>query len=141
MQACYRKLRPYKYQLVEDYEVSIPIYGEAAEESFIKLSETGTLFIKKGYAWDGPSGPTFDTLTFMRGSLVHDALYQLIRMELLDFAYRSDADRIIRDMCLEDGMNRVRAKWVYWALRLFGGSAATPGSQKQDVVIRVPKGE
>jgi len=48
---------------------------------YLKLDGDGQFEFSKGYAWDGPSGSTVDTLNFMRGSLVHDALYQLIRME------------------------------------------------------------
>jgi hypothetical protein len=138
MQACYRGLRNYKYQLVEDYELIIPIKEKSIVEKFIELNEAGRLLIKKGYCWDGPSGPTIDTLTFMRGSLVHDALYQLIRMERLDLSYRDKADRIIRQICLEDGMNRIRAWYVYWSLRFFAKGAAIPGTQESDVIVCVP---
>lgn len=138
MQACYRKLYRYKYQLVEDYEVMTPIKNHTIIEKLIELHPDGRMLIKKGYAWDGPSGPTLDTPSFMRGSLVHDVFYQFMRMELLDISYRDKTDRLIRTMCIEDGMSRIRAGWVYWALRLFAGRAAAPGTQKPDVVFRVP---
>lgn len=138
MKACYRKLLKYKYQLVKDYKVVIPIKGKTILEDYIELYPNGILLIKKGYAWDGPSGPTIDTLSFMRGSLVHDVLYQLIRMRLLDLSYRKRADQIIRQICLEDGMSRIRAGYVYRSLRWFGGKAATPGTQKPDVITCVP---
>ena len=68
----------YKYQLVEEYQVRVSLIPENdIKTDFIELSTEGMLIIKKGYAWDGPSGPTIDTPNFMRGSLVHDALYQL----------------------------------------------------------------
>lgn len=140
MQACYRRLRKYKYQLMEDYELIISIKGKSITTEFIELHRDGLFVIKKGYCWDGPSGPTIDTLTFMRGSLVHDALYQLIRMELLDPSYRKPSDQIIRQICLEDGMIRFRAWYVYWSLRLSRSAkkAAKPGTQRPDVIIRVP---
>lgn len=140
MQACYRKLRKYKYQLVEDYELIISIKGELITTKFIELHSNGLLVIKRGYCWDGPSGPTIDTLNFMRGALVHDALYQLIRMELLDPSYRKSSDQIIRQICLKDGMIRFRAWYVYWSLRLsrIAKRAAKPGTQKPDVIICVP---
>jgi len=75
--ACYRDLRRYKYQLTEDYSVDSGIkVKEKIDTPFIILEPDGNLTIKKKYAWDGPSGPTIDTKTFMRGSLVHDAFYQ-----------------------------------------------------------------
>lgn len=64
----------YKYQLSEDYQTVIEIKPvEFILTEYIRLDIDGTLSIKEGYAWDGPSGPTVDTKNFMRGSLVHDA--------------------------------------------------------------------
>lgn len=138
MQACYRGLRNYKYQLVKDYELLIPIKEKSIVERFIELYSDGRLLIKKGYCWDGPSGPTIDTITFMRGSLVHDALYQLIRMECLDLSYRYQADQILYQILLEDGMNIIRANYAYWGVRLFARRFAIPGTQKPDVIVCVP---
>ncbi len=82
MKACYRKLHRYKYQLMADYILQIDIKPiQNIELKFLSLSSEGALPIKKFYAWDGPSGPTIDTRDFMRGSLVHDALYQLMRLD------------------------------------------------------------
>ena len=74
----------YKYQLVEDCFLLTAIFpAKDISSDFITLSQTGLLTIKKGYAWDGPSAIAIDTLNFMRASLLHDALYQLMRTELL----------------------------------------------------------
>ena len=52
----------YKYQLAEDYVVVLPIpYSDYDIEcDYLALSGTGVLRIRKGYAWDGPSGPTIE---------------------------------------------------------------------------------
>jgi hypothetical protein len=92
----------------------------------LDLRKSGILRIRKGYAWDGPSGPAIHTKSFMRGSLVHDALYQLIRERKLMLSDRKEADLILRDICIDDGMDRFRVKWVYAAVRRFGESSATP---------------
>jgi hypothetical protein len=94
------------------------------------LDTNGRLFISEGYSWDGPSGPTIDTRNFMQGSLVHDALYQLIREQYLDFEYREYADELLKEICLEDNMSTIRAFFVYWAVRLFGASSAKPDTLK-----------
>jgi len=108
----YRK--GYKYQLAEDYICSVSIAPlEGFITDYILLSDKGCLVIKKGYAWDGPSGPTFDTKTFMRGALVHDALYELMRQGYLSKTYRSAADNELKKICLEDGMCRLRAWYVH----------------------------
>ncbi len=130
----------YKYQLKETYVVRIPVIPPVAiHTEYISLETTGDLTLKEGYAWDGPSGPTIDTLTFMRGSLVHDALYQLMREGRLDHnVYREAADRTLRDICKEDGMWSVRAWWVYHGVRLFADPAANPADERP--LTHAPKG-
>lgn len=116
----------FKYQLAEDYSVATGINGYTIDTRFIKLGPDGTIVIKSGYAWDGPSGPTLDTKNFMRGSLIHDALYQLMRGELLPRDNcRKMADKLLKKMCREDGMSSIRAWFVYKAVASFGGSSAT----------------
>ena len=98
----YRNLRNYKYQLVKEYSLIITVCPAtdiilpAQEDPFIRLKSNGELTIRAQYAWDGPSGPTIDTKNFMRGSLIHDALYQLIRERILEPQYRKHADNILR---------------------------------------------
>lgn len=140
MKACFRKLHGYKYQLVEEYRVQIDIKpSEDLDFSFVSLSYEGLLTIKKFYAWDGPSGPTIDTRNFMRGSLVHDALYQLMRLKALDYkVHRKRADEILREICLKDGMCSFRAWYVYHAVHLFAGGAASPHEEPEVEVICVP---
>jgi hypothetical protein len=136
--ACYRKLKRYKYQLMGLYKLQTGIKEYTVKTDYLQLDADGLLQISKGYAWDGPSGPTIDTLDFMRGSLVHDALYQLIRLKKLPFRYKAYADLLLKKMCLEDGMPNFRANYVYQAVKLFGGPSAKPGSEKPDKIICVP---
>ena len=136
---CISYKKGYKYQIVEEYSTNIPIYPDSDIDSdYITLSSNGNIVIKKGYAWDGPSGPTFDTLNFMRCSLIHDALYQLMRANALDnTVYREPADRLLQKMCREDGMSSIRAWWVYKGLRLGGNPAADPANKKP--IVKAPK--
>ena len=67
----------------------------------------------------------------MRGSLVHDALYQLMREDHLDHTkYRAAADQLLHDICMEDGMPAVRAWWVYEGVSRFGEPSSDPASTK-----------
>ena len=129
-----------KYQLKETYAVAIGLRPTAPiDTEYIDLDCDGNLTIVEGYAWDGPSGPTIDTLTFMRGSLVHDALYQLMRESHLDNnQYREAADRILQKICKEDGMWSLRAWWVYHGVRLFADPAADPADKRP--VTHAPEG-
>jgi hypothetical protein len=138
-QACYRRLHRYKYQLMKPYVHDVRIPGHAVDTDYLRLEEDGTLEIKKTYAWDGPSGPTRQTLDFMRGSLIHDAVYQLIRMEVVPASYKDHADRLLQRICREDGMSWFRAWYVYLAVRWFGHSSVRPGTQEPIEVICVPR--
>ena len=120
----------YKYQLQADYSIKVDITGYDIGNTFCHLGENGELTIHAGYAWDGPSGPTVDTKDFMRGSLIHDALYQLMREGLLPHEWREKADQVLYTICREDGMNWWRAQMVFSAVRLFGDSYADPANPK-----------
>ena len=127
----FKRLRHYKYELTEDFSAPTPIrrdrwHGAPKQgEPFVSLFQTGGIFFRKGYAWDGASGPAMDTQSIMRASLVHDGFYQLMREAGLDLSYRKPADQLLRRMCREDGMSWLRAWWVYWAVRIFGKGAAS----------------
>jgi hypothetical protein len=137
----YRKISGYKYQLMEKYSQDMQwslAKGVVTSGRWIVMTKTGKLTIKKGYAWDGPSGPTIDTPDFMRGSLVHDALYQLMRDKLVEQKRRKPADVMLWLMCQKDGMSKTRADYVYHAVRAFGGRAAKPPKKPKKVIIKAP---
>ena len=124
----------YKYQLTKNHKHILKndslIPTSNIETGFISLDTSGLLTIKAGYAWDGPSGPTIDTDNFMRGSLIHDCLYQLLREGCLPILAREAADCELRDICIEDGMSKLRAWWVYTAVTKFARGSALPSSSK-----------
>lgn len=113
----------YEYQLEKSFEILTGIVPlQEGGNDFVKINKSGILTLSRGYAWDGPSGPAIHTPNFLRGSLVHDALYQLIRMGVLDETFhRLQADKLLKELVLEDGMNSLRAWWVFKAVHWFGG--------------------
>ena len=115
----------YKYQLGNDYRVKTDILPDYdIETEFVQLDRSGVLTIRHGYAWDGPSGPTVDTKTFMRGSLVHDALAGLLRDAYLERdKWFTAVNRELRKICLEDGMWCIRAWCVYICVQYLGGKS------------------
>lgn len=114
----------YKYQLADSYEHWIDIRPEVAiTDDFISLDVDGHLILHKGYACDGPSGPTFDTPAFIRGAFIHDAGYQLIRNGHLPEDCREYWDSLLYQVCREDGMSSMRAWYVHKAVRAFGLAA------------------
>ena len=131
----YRKLEGYKYDLVSKVPFKTNIKGCLIIARYISLHDNGWLWVWQHYAWDGPSGPTIDTKNFMRGSLAHDALYQLMREGLLDRKYRKYADQLLRKICLEDGMSKFRAWYVYHAVRLFAKQSSMPRKNPRGEIV------
>lgn len=131
----YRDIQKYKYRLDREYRVEIAIRpSNDINTTFIDLFSDGQLVIKQDYGWDGPSGPTIDSDTFMRGALVHDSLHQLLREGVFGVpgsttweSARKAADMEMRRLCKEDGMGYLRRFYTYNAVRKFAASAAKPG--------------
>jgi hypothetical protein len=123
----------YKYQLATRYSLPITIKPKKdIKTEFIKLDTKGKLTIKRGYAWDGPSGPVVDTKENMRASLVHDALYQLMRQkELSAKAYKDKADKIFKNICIKDGVPKNIASTYYYGLKIGGVPATDPKNKKK----------
>ena len=131
----------YKYQLASDYSMKTNIKPvKDIDTRYIKLNKNGNLAIAEGYAWDGPSGPVIDTEENMRASLVHDALYQLMRHRKMTVkAYREKADKLFRKMCIEDGVSKTTARIYYLGLKLGGRPSADPKNKK--VIHQAPEDE
>ncbi|HBO95881.1 MAG TPA: hypothetical protein DD667_21560 [Gammaproteobacteria bacterium] len=121
----------YKYQLEGEFTLRTPIIpARGIATDYIQLAPDGTLMLARSYAWDGPSGVP-DVASFMRASLVHDALYQLMRHDLLDpDNYRNPADQLMRQLCVEDGMNPIAAGAAYACVRWLGDHHARRESRK-----------
>jgi hypothetical protein len=131
----YRDITRYKYQLAEPMVFMTGITGYSFAAEFIEMSPKGQLTILTDYLWDGPSGPTMDTLDSMRGSLLHDALYECIRRELLPLTIKDKADRLLHDICTEDGMDKHRADLWYDMVSKFAWSSCIPGTEVKDNVL------
>jgi hypothetical protein len=120
----------YKYQLAEDCSVMSGITGYDIKTEYIELRPSGILIVKKGYAWDGASGPTVDTLSSMSGSLYHDALYQLMREKRLPPECREAADYLLYRVCVDAGMYELRARVWYDFVRELASGAADPKNDR-----------
>jgi len=128
----------YVYQLKEDYKIELkhPDWRKCnycIDTKYIKLN-FNILEIKEGYMWDGASCfPDFKSI--MEGSLVHDSLYQLLRMEKLPQKYRLMADYELRELCKENGMAKILADLVFIAVELFAANAASPKNRKKIITV------
>jgi len=130
----------YKYQLATDYEIKTTIKPKKpVDDRFIKMTKDGLLTMIAGYAWDGPSGPVVDRPENMRASLVHDALYQLMRHRRLTAReYKDKADQLFKKLCREDGVPGAVAQAYYLGLQL-GGKPNTDPSNKKRILVAPDK--
>ena len=131
----YRK--GYKYRLEQLYSIQTGITGVNTHviPGYCALYPTGKLEIAYGYAWDGATG-AIDTGSVMRASLVHDALYQLMRESDLSISYRDAVDDLLWELMREDGVNWLRAWYIYRAVRMFGDVFAQPNAP---TILSAPK--
>jgi hypothetical protein len=102
----------YKYQVYRDWTIQTALKGRDIDTAFIHLERDGRLTAKRGYAWDGASGPTIDTKNSIRASLAHDMGYQLMRESLLPTSCRPYFDSLFYQVLRHDGMCGVRA-WIW----------------------------
>ena len=128
----------YTYQLAEDYTVKTPITpAEDIIHEWFVLTRIGVLLVKRGYAWDGASGPTFDTKSSMRPSLVHDVFCQMMRCDLLNYyVWRTPVNRFFMQQCIEDGMWKARA-WLWYQAVEFA-NAGHPNQGESNPIQEAP---
>ena len=128
--------RGYKYQTTRPYHIYIPwlIPYAPIVLPFVIVTKTGEMKIFPGYAWNGASGPTWDTLNSMIGSLIHDIGYQLIRLGLIPPHYKSSFDQLLHNICIEDGMFPLRAHYWEWAVLTFGAGSTRPSAEPKEEV-------
>lgn len=127
----------YKYQLAADQRFFVAFRPQ--HDIFLAriwLTTDGTLTVREGYAWDGPSGPVLDRKTNMRASLCHDALSQLMRQAELPHRQWRTADGEYSRLLKEDGAWPITV-WVdMLGLKIAGGRAALPKNRKK--IYEVP---
>jgi hypothetical protein len=136
-----RSLKKYKHQVTVEQKIDLgkDWFGISFESDFLSLHDC-ILTIRIGYAWDGASGPVFQTDALIDASVYHDALYQVLRGLILIEELRSrlqlSADELLRDeylrICMEQytsnswrdklsiKLAKTRAKYIFWAVQKFG---------------------
>jgi hypothetical protein len=134
----------FKYRLSRPFNFPTKIYGFEGGNSWLWLHADGWLEARVGYVWDGASGPK-DTQSVMRAALVHDCLYQLIRLDVLPEDFRAFADGLLRDLMdadspkrrgliggLVERWNDFRG-WYWWiGVRRFGGASVRPSAERPE---------
>ena len=99
------KGEPYKYRMMQNrtYKLRYVQFrepfqhcgrknGEPTDSPMIAGNDSQITFYE-GYSWDGASGPVLDTKSVHLASLVHDGLYQAIRLRKLNEDQKGKADK------------------------------------------------
>ncbi len=112
---------PFSFKVYEDYDA-----GQVKFVTFKDLPNIPPILIFCKYAWDGASSLAIDTDTWMKASLVHDALCQLISLGVIPEEERGTCNKAMYDICLDEGMHPFRAWYsyqfvdkLYWAYRSY----------------------
>ena len=111
----------YKFKVEENFSIELPFKIPDFVHPYASLKD-GILSVKRGYAWDGASGPIINTRDTLVASLVHDVLYQAMRLNLIKSSKenRQIADKNFFEILKINGVNSIRRKVWYFAVRLFG---------------------
>lgn len=123
----YYEMKSYRFQVAEDTELELINDIPNIEFDWFSVNNK-KIQIKKGYAWDGASGPTINTKDTIKAYLIHDCLYQAMRLGIVDESNRKTADKELRDQMIKAGCWKIRAYIWYIMVRLFGTSSAKKGN-------------
>lgn len=121
----------YKYIILEDWQIKFEQGPEQdIRTEFVDFLQDGTFRLKKGFLCDGPSGPTIDTKTSLKGAFVHDGGYYLLRKKQLGQEWRSFFDNKLEEICIDSGMNPIRAEVWHKMVKDFAAYASKPDKIK-----------
>lgn len=93
----------------------------------------GALTVPAGFQSDGASVPRFfwrvvfppGDQKALRAAFLHDWIY---RTHPQGWS-KADADKLFRQVLVEDGVSRSSAELAYWGVRLFGGQSWKAGGK------------
>ena len=112
-----------KYSFAADFNHKLSYEHAAFVMRYVSCRGKVMIF-KRGYGWDGPSGPAYDNPETIIPSAVHDAFYGHFLEYGCTRRERCLADKEYRSMLVAYGYPRWRA-WVHYAaLRVAGWHAA-----------------
>lgn len=107
------------YQIVHPVTLSFPAYAARLRQlsgAYWQTHTDGTIDVRAGYCWDGPSGPAINDEASVVASLVHDILCTRVLARPRRWLYPCGyfrAHRLYRMVCRAQGMPAFRA-WYQW---------------------------
>jgi hypothetical protein len=128
----------WKYKTEAQERADVPELAKLTlQTGYVDLCD-GVLTVESEYPWDGASFILFywfgTPKKWMVPSLIHDALYQLMRESKLESSYRKTVDGIFYRLLRERGVSWPVAKAAYYCVRVGGNYAMRHGARVKDVV-------
>ena len=127
----------WKYKTEEAEQIAVPEISESCDHEFIVLGN-GEISVDSQYAWNGASFILFywfgTPKKWMVPSLIHDALYQLMRESKLGGSYRKTVDGIFYRLLRERGVSWPVATVAYYCVRIGGNYAMRHGAKVKEVI-------
>ena len=126
--------------IVTHIPTTSPLFvSDKSGNPLITMAAGGFLTINADYAWDGATGIP-DSRRNMFASLVHDALYQIMRERYqhdqsqiggIDRkVFRKKADKLYKKLCLKNGVSKFFAFLAYLGIRRFAKHASQKSNTK-----------
>ena len=110
--------------ILEDYTYENDKYIITVKAGF----NTDGASIPKAF-WSILSSPFDGAVTY--GAVIHDGLYTKMQLP------RKECDKLLREMAIEKGYNKIKAFLVYYSVRLFGGSHWKKDTSEQKPLINI----
>ena len=118
-----------KYVLLKDLDCGDLYRDVTVDSEYIKIDKEGNIKLLQGYTWNG-TNCFWDFEKDQHAVALHDALYYLMKHQVLDIRYRKMSDNFLRRMLKKDwkckniylrALHHLRIDLMYFAVRLFGG--------------------
>jgi hypothetical protein len=114
-----RYWRGYKLVVAETFSIQTAIIGYEIKDEFTSLTKDGLLTIRRGYPWDGNSGPCPDTDDSIEASCGHDVLCDYVNMGWLPVELQPMVDQEYYRIATAKGMWWRRARIILLAIRWY----------------------
>ena len=128
----------YKHKVEKDLTIYLPwLRTYDINLDHIRLTPNGFLTAKRGWGWDGASGPTWDTQSSHRGSCFHDVMCYLMRKSYIDIGYKDHADQMAYQLWTMDSKKGWRwlliPRYKLWkfALNTVGKTGSRPKDMRE----------
>ena len=111
--------KKYHFILVKDFQITLPKDVGQFETDFFKVHNF-ELTLKAGYSWNIEGLALFEAENLVLSSLVHNALYQLLKSRSIGMRFRKMSDKIFLKLAKESRVNFFRRRFIYRFYRIFG---------------------